>query len=74
MCLDGKRQGNWIQCQSCGEIYRIPYTIEVSKLYVETQCPVCKSDMGLNIGTKKDDLYYFYNTNLDNRYYTYSTK
>ena len=74
MCLDGKKQGNWIQCQNCGEIYRAPYTIEISKLYVEAQCPVCENDVGLNLGMEKDDLYYFYNANMDNRYYTYSTK
>lgn len=68
MDSDGKRI-TYIQCQTCGEVYRIPQAIAVDKLYVEANCPTCGNNTGLNLGDEEEDLYYFYNPNFDYRYY-----
>ena len=58
-----------IQCQECGQIYEVPYAVEIDKLYVIADCPNCGMAKGLNLGNEKEDLYYFYNINLDPRCY-----
>ena len=68
MDSDGKKI-TYIQCQTCGEIYRLPQVIAIDELYVEANCPVCGNDTGLNLGNNQDDLYYFINENFDYRYY-----
>lgn len=71
MCLNGKKEFTYIQCQTCGEIYQIQRTVPIDKLYVVAECPVCGEVKGLNLGEDKEDIYYFYNTNLDYRHYNY---
>ena len=65
----GGRKITYIQCQECGQTYEIPYEVEIDKLYVIADCPNCGISKGLNLGDKKEDLYYFYNESLDPRYY-----
>jgi len=65
---DGKKF-TYIQCQTCGEVYKIAQTVEIDRLYVEANCPNCGVTTGLNLGDKKEDLYYYLNENLDWRYY-----
>lgn len=69
MYSDGKKKSTWVQCQDCGEIFQIPYTISIDKLYVMTNCPNCGDAKALNLGNQKEDWYYFYNVNLDYRQY-----
>lgn len=69
MSSDGKKNITYIQCQTCGKIYKIPCTVQVDKLYVKANCPNCGVVTGLNLGGEKEDLYYFLNENLDYRYY-----
>lgn len=64
-----KKKNTFIQCQTCGKIYQIPYEIEIDKLYITAKCPGCGDTTGLNLGDKKEDIYEFYNVNLDPRYY-----
>lgn len=64
-----KKQNTFVQCQTCGEIYQIPYEVEIDKLYIEADCPKCGHQTGLNLGDKEEDIYFYYNVNLDNRYY-----
>ena len=64
-------QGCWIQCQSCGHIYYIEENVPIDKLYVTSVCPRCDGDLGLNCGSKKDDVCLFANINVDPRYYEY---
>lgn len=68
--------GRWerrtfIQCQTCGKIYQIPCRVEIDKLYVTTDCPHCGEVTGLNLGDKEEDVYFYYNVNLDCRHYNY---
>ena len=69
MDSEGKRKITYIQCQTCGEIYKIPRKVEIDTLYVDTHCPNCGVTTGLNLGDKEEDLYFYYNANLDYRYY-----
>lgn len=71
MSTDGKKIKTFIQCQTCGRIYRIPQAIPIEKLYVLTNCPDCGVTTGLNLGDNKEDVYLYMNNNLDSRYYNY---
>lgn len=66
------KQGTWIQCQFCGEIYHIEEKVPIDKLYVATVCPKCDEyGKGLNCGSSKEEIYTFMNENVDPRYYEY---
>ena len=70
MNTDGKKNYTWVQCQTCGRIYEVPYKIEVDELYVDADCPSCGDTKGLNLGDE-EETYEFYNVNLDPRHYNY---
>ena len=38
---------------------------------IESICPRCDGNIGLNCGDTKEDVYYFMNPNMDERYYNY---
>lgn len=59
----------WVQCQICGEIIRLSYPIDMDKMYIAVDCPNCGITTGLNLGDDKDEIYNFYNVNVDPRYY-----
>ena len=61
----------WVQCQHCGKIYKIQQRLPASALLVKAECPTCNGTTALNCGEDEDDVYLFYNANLDNRYYQY---
>ena len=65
----GGKKITYIQCQTCGEIYRIPWAIGIDELYAEANCPNCGITIGLNLGDKEEDLYLYWNENFDYRYY-----
>lgn len=67
--ITGGKKTTYIQCQECGQIYEVPYEVEIDKLYVIADCPDCGIAKGLNLGNEKEDQYYFYNVNLDPRCY-----
>lgn len=65
------KQRTFVQCQSCGNIYQIADKISVEKSIIKSTCPRCGENIGLNCGDKKEDIYIYMNTNLDERYYSY---
>lgn len=65
----GGKKITYLQCQTCGEIYKIPYQVADDRLYVEANCPNCGVVTSLNLGSEKEDLYYYLNENFDCRYY-----
>ena len=68
--MDAKeKERTWIQCQRCGHIHIIYKKIPISASIVKTECPRCGEYSGLNCGSNEDDLYYFMNPNVDERYY-----
>lgn len=69
MNIDGKKTKTWLQCTGCGRIYQIPQEVSIEKLYIMTNCPTCGITKALNLGEQKEDIYYFYDVNMDNRYY-----
>ena len=71
MSTDGRNKTTWLQCQTCGEIYQIQREVPIEQLYVAAHCPNCGLAIGLNLGYQQEDLYYFYNVNLDRRHYEY---
>lgn len=69
MNIDGRKPKTWVQCTGCGKIYQIPQRVSTDRLYVMTNCSRCGVTKALNLGDNKDDIYYFYDINLDNRCY-----
>ena len=61
----------YVQCQNCGKVYKIQQRLPASTLMVKAVCPTCNGTKALNCGESEDDVYLFYNANLDNRYYQY---
>jgi hypothetical protein len=67
----GKEIGSYVQCLSCGHIYTIEHKIPTGVSVVKSYCPRCEWQKGLNCGDKEEDIYYFYDPGLDERYYNY---
>lgn len=66
--VKGKEAGNYAQCQCCGNIYQANETISIEVSVLNLECPRCGYSHALNCGNEEDK-YYFYNLNLDERYY-----
>ena len=64
-------KGAWVQCQQCGHLYHIREKVPIDELYVTHECPKCKHRKGLNCGDSKDDIYFYYDPCLDERYHKY---
>lgn len=67
----------WIQCQTCGHLYKIRNnkTSAQDDLYIEVFCPKCRDEtQHLICGEDETEISYYYNANLDPRYYDYNTK
>ena len=61
--------GNYIQCLSCGNVYVTESDVPSSVSVTRCECPNCGYEKGLNCGDKEEDVYYFYDPCLDERYY-----
>ena len=63
----------WVQCQACGKLHKIKNkdaSISDDALYIQLHCPHCRdSTKHLNCGEDETEIYYYYNVNLDPRYY-----
>lgn len=64
-----KKDGSYVQCLNCGKIYIIERNISIDISIVKSECPRCHYGRGLNCGNDKDEIYYFYDSSLDERYY-----
>ena len=66
----GMERGTWLQCQHCGHIYHVDKEVPMEYMYVRAYCACCnKYERHLNCGDQLEDAYYYYNPNLDERYY-----
>ena len=61
----------YVQCQTCGRIFRVKQCFSAEEIYIPIECNRCHSTTGLNLGHNILDIYEFYNPSLDGRYYTY---
>lgn len=66
-----KQQGVWAQCTQCGNVDFLNINVPIDMLYIDSICKKCKNNKALNCGDKQEDIYKYYNPNLDNRYYRY---
>lgn len=71
MSSGGEKRGSWIQCTTCGEIHKSVNEYSIDEMYVNDYCLSCGSYRGLNLGNRKEEIYEFYDVNLDVKYYTY---
>lgn len=61
---------NHLQCQSCGSIFSVDREYHYELVYVASYCPKCNATKRcLNLGNSYDDIYLYYNVNLDRRQY-----
>ena len=61
----------YVQCQCCGEIHQTKvHSMSEDDLYIEEYCPKCRDETKhLLCGENKEDVYIYYNVNLDPRIY-----
>lgn len=59
----------YFQCCQCGKVFHVNESYDIEELYIEVQCPCCMHDKALNCGDNREDLYWFYDANLDSRYF-----
>ena len=64
------KQSIW-QCQRCGNLKKTKENIDITDdLYTEMKCPKCRGDTPhLFCGNDEIDISYYYNLNIDPRYY-----
>lgn len=63
--------GNFVQCQYCGNIYYTEQEIPIDQLMVNIVCPKCKYGRALNCGESKEDIYLYMNESIDPNFYLY---
>jgi hypothetical protein len=62
----------WLQCQSCGVLYKQEVECDIEDTYIQEECPKCRDETThLVCGTNEDELYWLYNVNVDPQYYKY---
>ena len=66
-----EKKRTFVQCQHCGALYQIQRKLPVDAFYIESECPDCGYNVGLNCGESKEDVYELININLDQRFYRY---
>lgn len=66
-----KQEQWWLQCSVCGHIHKKKMIYDVEDdLYIEEICPRCRGKTRqLVCSEKEDDIYMYYNVNVDPRYY-----
>lgn len=65
------RKETFVQCQTCGDVYKFSRIVAIDKIYVQANCPRCGMTTALNLGNKEEDIYIYYNENVDPRQYNY---
>lgn len=63
--------GSVVQCQHCGNIFRIKKKLPTDVMYIHHVCSDCGETTMLNCGNEIEDVYEFMNINIDKRYYSY---
>lgn len=66
----------YVQCQQCGYLHKVE-TKDTSEddLYIKLCCPRCRDGTKhLLIGEHREDVYWYGDITLDERYYNYNTK
>lgn len=73
MSGDGKMKETWVQCTNCGKVYQtlVSDSTTIEDMYIIDDCPNCGVVTVLNLGDNEDDVYLYYNCNLDDRHYNY---
>lgn len=62
---------SFIQCQCCGCLHQVK-TKDTSEddLYIEEYCPKCRDETRhIWCGENREDVYIYYNVNVDPKYY-----
>ncbi len=60
----------YVQCQCCGELHKTKmHSMSEGDLYITVYCPHCRDEtLHLWCGESTEDVYFYYNANLDPRY------
>lgn len=61
---------SWFQCQTCGTVFPIYRRYKKNTFFIDSYCSHCKeTETILFLGNDRDNIYEFFNPNLDNRIY-----
>ena len=65
------KEEGYAQCQVCGALHKIKMKdISDEDLFIDEYCPWCRDGTKhLWCGEDETEIYYYYNANLDPRYY-----
>lgn len=64
------KEDGWVQCQICGHLHKVKIQLSEDDLYIDEYCPKCRDDTkSVYCGKDEKDIYYYYNVNVDPRYY-----
>lgn len=65
------KEEGWVQCQVCGALHKIQMKdVSDEDLFIDEYCPRCRDGTPhLWCGEDETEIYYYYNANLDPRYY-----
>lgn len=69
--MGARKEKSFVQCLNCGHMHIVERQIPISVSVVKSECPKCDWPKGLNCGNKEEDVYYFYDPGLDERYFNY---
>lgn len=69
--MKSDNNGSVVQCQHCGNIFRIKKKLPIDVIYTYHICDECGEITMLNCGDNFEDVYEFMNVNVDERYYRY---
>ena len=66
-------RGEYLQCCHCGSIHKQQIQCNDDDLYIEAECMKCKDTvMHLRCGEQYEDIYMYYDSTLDGRFYNYN--
>lgn len=65
-------KGKQYQCQYCGSLRWSKEPFNIEDLFTKMRCRHCQRETDhLYVGEDENDLYLYYNVNLDQRFYQY---
>lgn len=62
----------YLQCCGCGKVHTVRRKYNSDEVYIESVCPSCGHNKVLILGENKDDIYLYYDSMNDERYFIYN--
>lgn len=59
----------FVQCQNCGNVFQAEGKFKIDELYINYYCPKCGTYRVIQLGENYEDIFEFYNVNIDNKFF-----